>query len=120
MGSKMMGMIVVLVVVIFSLGAVLSVNRRHPMFPQMLSVNYVGTSAAMGGSLLAAGACAGTTVTITGARTGMASDATPNTYPGDGVWWESYVSANDTVIVKVCAAVLATPASSTYDVRVSP
>lgn len=76
------------------------------------------TTAAIGGGALAAGACASSTVAVTGATTSMAVVTTPNTYPGDGNFWEGYVSAADTVTFKVCASIAQTPASSTYNVRV--
>ena len=77
-----------------------------------------GTSASIGGSALAAGQCSSGTAGIMGATTSMAVVATPNTYPGDGMAWRSYVSSANTVTVKVCAEVAGTPAASTYNVRV--
>jgi hypothetical protein len=77
-----------------------------------------GTTASIGGSALAAGACASGTVNITGATTSMAVVATPATYPGDGMAWRPYVSAAGVVTVKVCADVAGTPTASAYNVRV--
>lgn len=79
-----------------------------------------GTSGSLGGGALAAGACASGTVSITGSTTAMSVVATPVTYPGDAIYWKAYVSAAGTVTVKVCAAIAATPTSSTYNVRVIP
>lgn len=76
-----------------------------------------GTTGSIGGSALAAGACASGTLAISNATTAMVPKASPTTYPGDGFWWEVYVSAAGTVTVKVCAAVAGTPTSSTYNVR---
>jgi hypothetical protein len=87
-------------------GAVFNVSQTLP-----------GQTASLGGGALLAGACTSGTVTITGAATGMVPRAAPETYPGDGIWWEAYVSASNTVTVKVCAAVAATPTASLYDVR---
>lgn len=75
-------------------------------------------SSAIGGGALLAGACASTTVAVTGAATTQVAVASPNTYPGDGNFWVAYVSSANTVTVKVCASVAATPTSSTYNVRV--
>ena len=75
-------------------------------------------SGSIGGGALSAGACASTTATVTGAVTSMAVAASPNTYPGDGSYWLAYVSAANTVTVKVCAAVALTPNASTYNIRV--
>src|SRR6266568_1356757 len=69
----------------------------------------VGTTGSIGGSSLAAGACASGTVNITGATTGMAAVASPVTYPGDGMIWKPYVSAAGVVTVKVCAVTAGTP-----------
>lgn len=76
------------------------------------------TSASIGGASLAAGACASGTATVTGATTSMVAQASPTTYPGDGNVWHAYVSAANTVTVKVCAIVTGTPTASTYNVRV--
>jgi hypothetical protein len=48
----------------------------------------------------------------------MAVEVSPVMYPGDGYYWRGYVSAPDTVIVKVCAVVEGTPTPSAYNVRV--
>lgn len=77
-------------------------------------------SATMGGSVLLAGACASTTTTLNGVTIGMGVLVTPTTYPGDGVTWTGYVSAPNTVVLKVCAIVGLTPTSSTYTIRVIP
>ena len=78
----------------------------------------VGTTAAIGGAALLAGACASTTTTVTGATAAMTVTTSPTIYPGDGGVWESYVSAANTIITKVCAIIAMTPASSTYNLRV--
>lgn len=79
-----------------------------------------GTTGSIGGGLLAAGAAATGTATVTGATVGMAVVATPSTYPGDGIVWTAYVSAADTVTVKVNAILALTPTASVYNVRVIP
>ncbi|WP_175760569.1 hypothetical protein [Burkholderia anthina] len=79
----------------------------------------VGTTGSIGGSALAAGACATGTATVSGATAGMAIVATPVTYPGAGFDWQrSYVSSANTVTVQVCADVAGTPTATTYNVRV--
>lgn len=82
------------------------------------NVDLTGTTSAIGGGLLSAGACTSGTATITGADVGMAAVSSPTTYPGDGVQWQTYVSSANTVTVKVCGLILITPVSSTYNVRV--
>lgn len=85
---------------------------------QIIPCGGSGTTGSLGGGALLAGACASTTVAITGSTTAMGVVATPATYPGDGNYWYGYVSTNGTVTVKVCAAIAGTPAASTYNVRV--
>lgn len=82
------------------------------------SLSLTGVSSSIGGGALLAGACASTTVSITGATTSMPATAGPNTYPGDGTTWLAYVSSSNTVTVKVCATIALTPTASTYNVRV--
>jgi hypothetical protein len=77
-----------------------------------------GTTGSIGGGALLAGACTSGTVSVTNATTSMVAAASPNTYPGDGVWWDAQVTASGTVTVKVCVAIALTPTSSTYNVRV--
>ncbi len=77
-----------------------------------------GTTGAIGGSPLAAGACAAGTVGVAGAATTSVVSATPQTYPGDGFYWSGYVSSAGVVTVKVCAVAAGTPAGSAYNVRV--
>ena len=81
-------------------------------------VEYSGTTSSIGGGALTAGACTSGTVSIAAATTSMGVVATPAAYPGDGIWWEGYVSSAGTVTVKVCAAIAATPSSTIYNVRV--
>ena len=55
------------------------------------------------------GACASTTVTITGATSSTgAVFVSPLTYPGNGYTWQGYVSALNTVVVEECAATTTT------------
>jgi hypothetical protein len=77
-----------------------------------------GTTGSIGGGLLTIGTCTSGTVSVTGATTGMNASASPVTYPGDGNYWLAYVSAADTVTVKVCAVATLTPSASVYNVRV--
>lgn len=74
-------------------------------------------TASIGGGALLAGACASGTANIPGVSVTDTISATPQTYPGDAVFWKAYMSAANTVTVKVCAAVAATPTASVYGVR---
>jgi hypothetical protein len=78
------------------------------------------TSPTIGGSALAAGAVASTTVAVAGAANTMAVVVTPVTYPGNGFTWHGYVSAAGVVTVMVTAIVAGTPVASAYNVRVIP
>lgn len=80
--------------------------------------NLVGTSSSIGGSALAAAACATGTVSISGATTAMAVAVSPVANPGTGYVWEGYVSAAGTATVNVCAIAAGTPTATTYNVRV--
>lgn len=86
------------------------------------AVHLSGTTAAIGGSVLAAGACSAGTVTITGAATTMVATASPSADPSPtlttGVSIYAFVSAANTVTVRVCALAAVTPAAVTYNVRV--
>ncbi len=77
-----------------------------------------GSTPSIGGGALLVGACASDVATVTGATTGMVAVTSPVTYPGDGATYEAYVSAADTVTVKVCAIIALTPTASLYRVRV--
>lgn len=81
-----------------------------------------GTTAAIGGSLLAPGACAAGTATVTGATSSMVATASPSADPDStlstGIAIYSFVSGSNTVTVRVCAIVSVTPTSLTYNVRV--
>ncbi|MGH9472693.1 MAG: hypothetical protein ACRD1M_08100, partial [Terriglobales bacterium] len=66
------------------------------------------------------GQCTSGTASVPGAASPGAVVATPTTYPGDGIYWEGYLSAPGAVTVKVCAVAAATPAASVYDVRFLP
>lgn len=77
-----------------------------------------GTTGSIGGGLLSVGSCTSGTATVSGATTGMVAMASPSSYPGDGVQWQTYVSSANTVTVKVCGIILITPTATTYLVRV--
>jgi hypothetical protein len=80
---------------------------------------YTATTGNIGGSSLAAGACASGTVTIAGVVTGQTGTATAS----DGTTQDNYVikvygSAANTATVKVCAITSGTPTTKTYNVRI--
>jgi hypothetical protein len=88
----------------------------NPSIPVIRS----GTTGNIGGSALAAGQCVSGTASVPGATTSMVAIATPVVDPGDAFTWKAYVSAADTVTVKVCTNVASggTPTASSYNVRV--
>jgi len=77
-----------------------------------------GVTGSIGGAPITS-SCATGTVTITGAATSMVAAASPVTAPGAFAIYAN-VSATNTVTVSVCnpTAVAATPAATTYNVRV--
>jgi len=79
-----------------------------------------GQSGSILGQSYTAGQCAGSAVTITGALTGMVAAASPETDPGSGFVWEAFISAANTVVVRLCNTngTTATAAAAVYDVRV--
>jgi len=77
-----------------------------------------GTSGSLGGSAMTAGQTVTINVTVTGATVGMVPVVSPETYPGDGFVWDAYVSAADTVTVRLTCVAAGTPTASLYDVRV--
>lgn len=81
-----------------------------------------GTTTSLGGAALTAGNCSSVTLWLLGTTVGMPVTATPQTYPGDAFYWHAYVSAANTVTVKVCTSLAAggTPTASLYDVQVFP
>jgi len=84
------------------------------------STQLTGTTTGVGGSSLSAGQCTSGTVTVTGATPSMSSAVSPATDPGTGFVWEGFVSAANTVTVRVCnvSGSTATPTASAYNVRV--
>jgi hypothetical protein len=79
-----------------------------------------GVSGSLGGSSMAAGQSITSSVAIAGATTSMVAACSPVTYPGDGFVWDAYVSAANTVTVRLTATLSGTPSASTYNVRVLP
>lgn len=77
-----------------------------------------GTSASIGGAAMTAGQTISTTVSVTGAATSMAVVVSPQTYPGDGFVWDGYVSAANTVTVRLTCVAAGTPSAAVYNCRV--
>lgn len=81
-----------------------------------------GLTGSIGGSSLAAGACAtgGTLVPVLPAVVGEVATASPVTGvdPGGGMTVRANVTATNTVTVSVCAAIAGTPTASAYNVTV--
>jgi hypothetical protein len=80
-----------------------------------------GATSSIGGGALAAGICATGTATVAGASTAMAVAVSPAVDPGTGFTWNAWVSASNTVTVRVCniSGAPATPAATAYNVRAS-
>lgn len=79
------------------------------------------TTASLGGSSFTAGQCVSGVVGFSGATTSNVISVTPVTYPGDGIYWEGYVSSLNQITVKVCSAIVkASSNASVYNVRVLP
>jgi hypothetical protein len=78
-----------------------------------------GTTGSVSGGLTL-GTCDTGTATVTGATTGMTAVASPVTDPGTGAIWNAWVSAPDTVTVKLCGLAILTPSATAFNVRVLP
>lgn len=74
----------------------------------------------IGGSALLVGQESTGTVNVPGAAVGMSVLVCPDVYPGGGFPFSGYVSAADTVTVKVGAFLIGTPIATQYNVRVIP
>jgi hypothetical protein len=89
----------------------------------MGDVRFEGTStlvsASIGGGALLAGACATATSSIDSSYSTSTTAVvmTPQTYPGDGVFWHAYISAVGVLTEKVCEAVAGTPTASAYVIK---
>lgn len=81
-----------------------------------------GTTGSIGGGALIPGACVAGTATVTGATSSMVATASPSADPDSslstGISIYAFVSAADTVTVRVCAIVAVTPTAVTYNARV--
>lgn len=79
-----------------------------------------GQTGSILGQSYTAGQCAASALTVAGTQTGMVATANPETDPGSGFVWEAFISAANTVLVRLCniSGVTATATASVYDVRV--
>jgi hypothetical protein len=80
--------------------------------------HFTGATLALGGGALTVGTCTTGTATVTGATTAMTAIASPAANPGASMGWYAFISAANTVTVKVCALLAGTPTSTTYNVKV--
>lgn len=88
---------------------------------QLMKKPLFGTTPAIGGSSLAAGACATDFATVSGASSGLIASGNPTAgNPGALIFWRVFISGVNTVEVDVCnlGTTSATPISMTYAVAV--
>ncbi len=95
-----------------------SSTATYPASGTVAVVPLSGVSTNVGGSAMTAGQTVTINVSITGATTGMVVAVSPTVYPGDGFCWDGYVSASNTVTVRLTAALASTPTASAFNVRV--
>ncbi len=93
-------------------------TQTQPALSDITGAPLSGTSASLGGSAMTAGQTITVAVTIAGATVGMVAMTSPEVYPGDSFVWDAYVSAANTVTVRLTAVLVGTPAASVFDVRV--
>lgn len=74
----------------------------------------------IGGGLLTAATCATATSSIDASVTSSSAafDTSPQNYPGDGIVWDSYLSAPGVLTTRVCAIATLTPAATVYNVKI--
>jgi hypothetical protein len=77
-----------------------------------------GNTASMGGSPMTVGQTITATATVTGATTTMVAVCSPQTNPGAGFCFDSFVSSANTVTVRLTCVLAGTPTASLYSVRV--
>jgi hypothetical protein len=97
-------------------GGAANLNAAKPG-PAQNSALLSGTTSAIGGTLLQPGQCSTGSTRLAGATNSMVASASPVGNPGDGFIWQAFVSAADTVTVKVCAIARGTPQPVAYNVR---
>jgi hypothetical protein len=93
-------------------------TQTRPTLSDITGAPLSGVSGSLGGSAMTAGQTITIAVTIAGAAVGMVAATSPETYPGDGFVWDAYISAVNTVTVRLTAVLAATPTASMYDIRV--
>jgi hypothetical protein len=107
---------------VISISSILFINRDR-LFAQnnCSSSTLCATSGSIGGGLLAVGASASGTVTVTGAGIGSICFAQPSDGSDMialGAIPSCTVTAPNTVVVRVLAIITLTPAAKTYNIRV--
>ena len=80
---------------------------------------FATTTPALGGSALTVGQCSSVSSFFFNAVLSSTTVimTTPQKYPGDGTWWESYVATPTTIVTKVCVTGSITPVSTIYNLR---
>lgn len=76
-------------------------------------------TASISGAIVGLG-CDSVTTTYAGSplSSTTAFITTPQSYPGDGLTWQSYLSSSTTITTKLCSDVTVTPAASVYNVKI--
>lgn len=80
---------------------------------------FTGSTSSIGDEILMAAGCITGTAAVAGAAVGMTVSVSPRTYPGDGIYYEGFVSSAGVVTVKVCNTQAGYVGPSIYDVSVS-
>lgn len=91
-----------------------------PQYNTYNTITMYQGSGTLGGSLLLAGGCQSTDVTVANAAVGMGVNINPRTDPGSGSIQYAFIKAAGIITIRVCGIIAITPASTTYDVRVFP
>jgi len=112
-GALFTSLIVLLLLIVGSLW--------RPSYVTAQALGVTGVSSTITPGILLAGACAtASTITVPGARAGMVVVATPTSDLGVSTVWTPWISANDTVSLRICGLIGLTPAAITWNIRVIP
>lgn len=76
------------------------------------------TTASISGAIVGLGCDTATTSVDTSYGSTTVFATTPQTFPGAGLFWQSYLSATGVVTTEVCSDVTITPTASLYNVRI--
>ena len=76
------------------------------------------TTSSIGGAIVGLGCDTATTSVDTSYGSTTVFVTTPQTFPGAGLFWQTYLSATGVITTEVCSDVTVTPVSSIYNIKI--